>query len=409
MTFLTDLESDSRFVRIRAMTIPRTLEAAARQRATQLPLLAVLGPRQSGKSTLCARTFGHKPLVSLESLGEREQASLDPAGFLRRFPEGAVIDEVQRVPTLFSELQVDADARPEPGRWILSGSQHFHMLSSISQSLAGRIALLTLLPLSVEELGSQAAQDPLEACVAGGYPRIYDQKLEPSIWLDDYLTTYVERDVRQVLNVGNLITFQTLLGLCATRAGQLLNAAALGAEAGVSSKTVRAWLSVLEASFIVFQLRPYFRNVGKRLTKSTKLYFHDTGVLCRLLGIRSVDQLRQHPLRGAIFENLVVSEIAKSRLHRGLRPDLMFYRDQSGREVDLIAEDPLDPILIEIKLAPDANAAQVRALDEVAKVLSKAELPPRSVRRVLVHSGAETGVFDGIERIPWRQVHRILA
>jgi predicted AAA+ superfamily ATPase len=391
------------------MSIARTLQAVARARADQFPILAILGPRQSGKSTLCAQAFASKPLVSLESIEAREQALSDPVGFLARFPSGAVIDEAQRAPTLFSELQIDVDRRPEPGRWVLTGSQHFHMLSSISQSLAGRIALLTLLPLSLEELGSACATDPLTACVIGGYPRIYDQRLDPTIWLDDYITTYVERDVRAVLNVGNLNTFQTFLGLCAARAGQLLNASALGADAGVNSKTARAWISVLEASFIVFQLRPYFRNVGKRLTKSSKLYFHDTGLLCRLLGIKSAEQLRQHPLRGSIFENLMVSEIHKSRLHRGLKPELFFYRDQSGREVDLLADDPIDPALIEIKLARTVLAETVRPLDDVARVLAGAEIPPRSVRRVLVHTGDETSSFADIERVPWQRVHQILA
>jgi predicted AAA+ superfamily ATPase len=390
------------------MSIARTLRDAAQARAAQLPLLAILGPRQSGKSTLCAQAFAHKPLVSLESIEAREQALGDPVGFLARFPTGAVIDEAQRAPSLFSELQIDVDRRSEPGRWVLTGSQHFHLLSSISQSLAGRIALLTLLPLSLEELGPACAADPLDACVIGGYPRIFDQRLDPTVWLDDYITTYVERDVRSVLNVGNLGTFQTFLGLCAARAGQLLNSSALGADAGVNSKTARAWISVLEAGFIVFQLRPYFRDVGKRLTKSSKLYFHDTGLLCRLLGIKSAEQLRQHPLRGSIFENLIVSEIHKSRLHRGVKPELYFYRDQSGREVDLLADDPLDPTLIEIKLTRTVMAESVRPLDDVARVLAGAEIPPRSVRRVLVHGGEETSEIAGVERAPWRGVHRIL-
>lgn len=397
------------FCQTRAVAYPRTLEPIARARAAELPIIAILGPRQAGKSTLCTRTFAHKPLVSLESLEARENARKDPVGFLARFPDGAVIDEAQRAPDLFSELQIDADARAEAGRWILTGSQHFHLLSSITQSLAGRVALLTLLPLSIEELGPDRAADPAEACIRGGYPRIHDKHLDPTQWLDDYITTYVERDVRQVLNIKDLHAFQTFLGLCAGRAGQLLNLSALGAEAGISLKTARAWLSVLEASFLTFQLRPYFRNVGKRLTKSTKLYFHDVGLLCRLLGIRTVEQLNLHPLRGAVFENLVVSEILKSRLHRGTKSDLCFYRDQSGREVDVLVDDPSDPVLIEIKSTRTVLAETVRPLEYVADLLERGGHAPRSLRRVLVHAGGEASASGAIERVPWHQAARILA
>jgi len=390
------------------MACRRTLEPVARARAASLPIVAILGPRQAGKSTLCGLTFAEKPLVSLESLEARDAARRDPVGFLARFPSGAVIDEVQRAPDLFSELQVDVDLHPDPGRWILTGSQHFHLLASISQSLAGRVALLSLLPLSLEELGPDRASDPDSAALAGGYPRIHDRRLDPVAWLDDYATTYVDRDARQVLNIGDLGSFQTFLGLCAGRAGRLLNLSSLGAEAGVTSKTAKAWLSVLEASFLVFQVRPYFRNVGKRLTKSSKIYFHDVGLLCRLLGIRSTEQLRNHPLRGSIFENLVVSEVLKSRLHRGRRSDLYFYRDQSGREVDLLADDPLEPVLIEIKASRTVLAETVRPLDEVAAVLAGAEIRPRSVRRVLVHAGDEEVSSGGVRRVPWHSAAGIL-
>jgi len=390
------------------MAYPRTLEPTVSARAAELPIVAVLGPRQAGKSTLCTRVFPNKPLVSLEALEWRERARKDPVEFLASFPSGAVIDEAQRAPDLFSELQVDVDAHPEAGRWILTGSQHFHLLSSISQSLAGRVALLTLLPLSLEELGTDRALDPESAGFIGGYPRIHDKHLDPRMWLDDYVTAYVERDVRQVLNIGDLTSFQTFLGLCATRAGQLLNLSALGAEAGVTLKTAKRWISVLEASFIVFQLRPYFRNVGKRLTKSTKLYFHDVGLLCRLLGIRDGEQVRHHPLRGAIIENLLVSEVHKSRLHRGTRGDLYFYRDQSGREVDLVADDPLDPVLIEIKGTQGLSPESARSLDEVAKVLAGGEIAPRSIRRVLLYAGDDVVEAKGIEHIPWHRASGIL-
>jgi predicted AAA+ superfamily ATPase len=373
-----------------------------------MPIVAVVGPRQAGKSTLCARVFADKPHVTLESLEARENAVKDPVGFLSRFPAGAVLDEVQRVPHLFSELQVDVDRHPTPGRWVLTGSQNFNLLASISQSLATRVALLTLLPLSFEELSTERGADPETASLFGGYPRIHDRHLDPLVWLDDYVMTYVERDARQVLNIGDLGAFQTFLGLCAGRAGQLLNLSSLGAEAGVTAKTAKAWLSVLEASFLVFQMRPYFRNVGKRLTKSTKLYFCDVGLLCRLLGIRTADQLRHHPLRGSIFEKLVVTEILKSRLHRGQRSDLYFYRDQSGREVDVLVDDPLDPVLIEVKSTRTVLDETVRPLRDVASVLEGSEQPPRSVRSILVHAGDQDLTDSGIERVPWHAAARIL-
>jgi uncharacterized protein len=387
----------------------RTLETVASDRARGMPIVSVMGPRQAGKSTLCTRVFADKPHVSLEVLELREHALRDPAGFLSRYPRGAVLDEVQRAPRLFSELQVDVDRHPTGGRWVLTGSQHFILMESIAQSLAGRAALLTLLPLSLEELGADRGPSAASACLVGGYPRIHDQKLDPAAWLDDYATTYVERDVRQVLNVGDLNSFQTFLGLCAGRAGQLLNLASLGTDAGVTAKTAKAWLSVLEASFVVFQLRPYFRNVGKRLTKSTKLYFTDVGLLCRLLGLRSLEHWHQHPLRGAIFENLVVAELLKARLHRGLRSDLYFYRDQSGREVDVLVDDPLQPLLVEIKAAHSIFSENRLPLDEVARVLARAELPPKSVRRAIVHSGDERAIVAGVEQVPWHAAGSLLA
>ncbi len=389
-------------------TYPRALIGVARRRARELPILAVLGPRQAGKSTLCRLAFGDRTLLSLEAHEVRALAHENPAAFLRAHPQGAVLDEVQRAPALLSELQVDVDRDPTPGRWILTGSQHFHLLESISQSLAGRAALLTLLPLAFDELGADRPATHEAACLYGGYPRIFDRKLDPAEWLDDYITAYVERAVRQVLRVTDLSTFQTFLGLCATRAGQVLNVASLGAEAGISHSTAKAWLSVLEASFVVFRLPPWFRNVGKRLTKSAKLYFYDVGLLCRLLRIRSADQVRQHPLQGALFENLMVVELLKSRLNRGYRAELCYYRDQSGREVDVIQDDPIEPALIEIQLAAPKDERDLRPLFDVERILQSSPIPPRSVRRYVLHGGCETGELGGAALVPWHAAGRLL-
>lgn len=363
--------------------------------------VAVTGPRQSGKTTLCRAAFPSKPFVSLELLDERAHAEGDARGFLKRFPQGAVLDEVQRTPKLFSELQVDLDARHRPGRWILTGSQHFGLLESISQSLAGRISLLNLLPLSLEELANQRPATPFDAAFVGGYPRLHDLHLHPREWLADYLATYVERDVRQVLAVGDLATFQTFLRLCAGRAGQLVNLSSLGADAGISHHTARSWLSVLETSFVVFRLQPYFKNLGKRLVKSPKLYFHDTGLLCHLLGLRSADELRHHHARGAVFENLMVTEILKSRLHRGLTPDLYFYRDQRGTEIDLVLDHPLEPVLIEIKSGETFVPESVGALDAVGEVLSAREGAPRAVHKFVVYAGEDERSVGDVVVLPW--------
>jgi len=363
--------------------VDRLLAEALRQRARQFRVVTLTGPRQSGKTTLCRAVFPELPYATLEPPDVRAFAESDPRGFLEQFPTGAVLDEVQRVPALLSYVQERVDERRRCGQFVLTGSQQLALASTVTQSLAGRSAVLHLLPLGLDELrGFRRAPRGLDATLAAGsYPEIHDRRIPSSAWYASYVATYLERDVRTLVNVGDLLAFQTFLRLVAGRAGQLVNLSSLGADAGISQPTARAWLSVLEASYLVFRLPPLHRNLGKRLTKSPKLYFHDTGLLVWLLGIRDPSDPAIHPLRGAIFENWVVSEVTKSRIHRGLTPGLSFYRDQSGREVDLVLEDGARTVLAEIKSGKTIASDFFAGLDAVAELLGP------TVEKVLVHGG----------------------
>lgn len=345
-------------------------------------MVFLTGPRQSGKTTLARATFDDFTYLSLEDLQTREEAVEDPRGFLRRLegPRGAILDEVQRAPDLFSAIQGFADER-RGGPLILTGSQHFLLLEKISQSLAGRAAILELLPFSMAELRTRPALSPAdfeagrlpdpedpapsldEVLFSGCFPPIYDRKLEASTWLDGYLRTYVERDVRTISNIGDLDAFLRFLGLCAGRSGQLVNQTSLGADAGIDQTTVRRWISILQASYVVTTLSPHFENFSRRLVKSPKLYFTDTGLLCRLLGIRNPGDLRNHPLRGPIFETFVVGEFRKLYLHHGQRPPLSFWRDSNGREVDLLVDAAHRRIPIEIKSGETVSGDFLKGLD----------------------------------------------
>lgn len=374
-------------------------------RASRSPILTVTGPRQSGKTTLCRAAFPDKPYASLETPSVLRAALEDPEAFLARFPDGAIFDEAQRAPALFSYLQGIVDEDPRPGRWVLTGSQHFGLLQSITQSLAGRTTLIQLLPLSVAELRTvREMNDPLEAIWLGGYPRAVERGDKAGEWFADYTMTYLERDARQVLEIGDLITFQTFLGLCAGRAGQLLNLASLGADCGISQPTAKSWLSVLEASYVAFRLPALHRTVRKRLTKSPKLYFYDTGLMCYLLGIRSTADLRDHPLRGPIFENWVVTEVLKWRWNRGMRSDLAFYRDQRGAEVDLVVDVPLRPIVAEIKASVTRPNLPERAFDALVDTLESAPVKPLHIDRRVVYAGSESVQVAGTRYVSWRDV-----
>ena len=342
------------------MEIPRDLTPKLIRAATQLPAVTLTGPRQSGKTTLCRTVFPRHPYVTLEAPDERAFAHDDPRSFLARFPEGAILDEVQRAPDLLSYLQGIIDDDPVPGRWILSGSQNLSLLQSVSQSLAGRTDLYHLLPLTRGEI-VRFDQPPAtleETLFSGGYPRIFDRQLAPADWLRSYVATYLERDVRTISNITDLALFQRFVELCAGRTAQLLNYSSLANDCGISQPSAKAWLSVLEASFIAFRLPAFHVNTRKRLVKMPKLYFYDSGLVCWLLGIRQPHQLRAHPLRGSVFETWVVSEIVKHRTNRGKTGGLWFYRDRNGAEIDLVIDrQGTGFTLLEAKSATTASSS----------------------------------------------------
>jgi uncharacterized protein len=331
--------------------IPRHASPRILRLLLGFPVLTVTGPRQSGKTTLVRQLLSDKPYVSLEAPAQREFARNQPAEFLRQFPDGAVIDEAQNAPELFSEMQGVVDASGRMGQFVLTGSHNLSLLSSVTQSLAGRTALVELLPLSIAELRSEKLLDAdyNSHLVKGFYPALYSRTLEPYEWLHAYLITYAERDARQLAAIQDLAMFQRFLKLTAARTGQLLNMQALANDAGISDKTAKHWLSILETCYLIHFVRPHFSNFGKRLTKSPKLYMTDVGLAAALLGIQSASQMQNHPLRGAFFETLVVNEFLKNRCNAGLREPLYFWRDNIGTEVDLIIERGTEIAAIEIK------------------------------------------------------------
>jgi uncharacterized protein len=314
------------------------------------PVLTITGPRQSGKTTLVRQLLAHKPYVSLEAPAQREFARTQPAEFLRQFTEGAVIDEAQNAPELFSEMQGVLDASGRMGQFVLTGSHNLSLLSGVTQSLAGRTALVELLPLSIAELrdAKLLATDYADHLVKGFYPALYSRTLEPYEWLHAYLVTYAERDARQLAAIQDLGAFQRFLKLTAARTGQLLNMQSLASDAGISDKTAKHWLSILETCYLVHFVRPHFANFGKRLTKSPKIYMTDVGLAAALLGIHNAQQMQNHPLRGALFETMVVNEFLKNRANAGVREPLYFWRDNIGTEVDLILERGTEIAAIEI-------------------------------------------------------------
>ena len=356
--------------------------------AEKFPVVSITGPRQSGKSTLAKALFPDYSYVSLEDADWRAFAEDDPRAFLSRFGERTIIDEAQRVPSLFSYLQGIVDKTGNPGQFVISGSQNFLLMEAIDQSLAGRVAIMNLLPLSFHEL-CEAGLRPgslNDWLLLGGYPRIYDKGIDPADYYPSYIQTYIERDVRQTARVEKLVEFERLLSLCASRNAGILNVESLSRECGVAVNTVKGWLSVLESSFLLQRLAPYHRNLGKRLVKTPKLYLRDTGLICNLLGIESADELDLSPYRGGLFETAVIEEIAKARYARGRKPKLYFWRDSSGREIDVIVEKGSSPSwAIEIKSSSTYSPKFFKSLDVVCDGL---DIPP--ARRVVVYAGEET-------------------
>jgi predicted AAA+ superfamily ATPase len=379
--------------------IARTAQETLIRLARGFPIIAITGPRQSGKTTLAKSTFPDKTYLSLEDPDVRFMAESDPRGLLSRFPDGAVLDEVQRVPGLLSYLQTHVDANLQPGAYVLTGSQQFGLLTGITQSLAGRVGMVQLLPFSLEELlkTDRLPVDLDETMFRGLYPPLYDRDITPGDWSSSYITTYIERDVRQLVAVRDLSAFQRFLRMCAARAGQLLNLSSLATDCGISHNTASAWLSVLEASYIVFLLRPHFQNFNKRLVKTPKLYFCDTGLAAWLLGIRESGQIAFHAQRGALFENLVVSEFLKTKLNRGLSPDIYFWRNSKGLEIDILLEQAGALWPVEVKSGQTIAADFFQSLNKWSEYSGRGDQPAW-----LVYGGGQKMQYGNISIIPWR-------
>lgn len=385
--------------------IPRILSRSLKELAQQYPVLTLTGPRQSGKTTLVKNVFPEKAYVSLEDIDEREFALKDPRFFLEKFPNGAIIDEAQYAPDLFSYIQTRIDASGRTGEFVLTGSQNFLLLDKVSQSLAGRTAIFHLLPLSMEELMQVKLEpnDPLECVFKGFYPRLYDFNLDPTLWYKNYIATYIERDVRSIRNVSDLSRFQLFVRLCAGRVGQLLNLSSLASECGIDFGTARAWLSLLEASFIIFILKPHHENFNKRLVKQPKLYFCDTGLLCYLLGLEKSEQLLTHHQRGSIFENYVILEMIKKRYNQVKDSNLYFWRDNFGHEIDVLIESALTLTPIEIKSSKTINYEHFKNI-QYWKNLSEQN---KSNKAYLIYAGDADQKREEAMILSWKSVFQI--
>ncbi len=395
--------------------IPRTLSHYLKKDALYYPVVTVTGPRQSGKTTLVKSTFPDYEFVSLEEIELRSFARDNPREFLNRYSEQVIIDEVQRVPDILAYLQSAVDEDDAAGRFILTGSHNLLLLGKVSQSLAGRTGILHLLPFSRSELELQIQQVPTgrktlfnndstkldlwKTVYKGFYPRIHDKNIPPNIWLADYVQTYLERDVRSLINIGDLERFERFLMLAAGRTGQLLNYSSLANDCGISVDTAKRWISVLKTSFVIFLLHPHHQNFNKRIIKSPKLFFYDTGLVCHLLRIRNPEQARTHPLRGALFENLIIAEVAKAYLHNRRRPPLFFWRDKTGHEVDLLIEEAGELFPVEIK------SGQTIATDMFDSLKWWCRLADRSYdAAALVYGGDDFRTQDEIRVRPWFSV-----
>jgi predicted AAA+ superfamily ATPase len=384
--------------------IPRAAAPTLERLAKGFPVVALTGPRQSGKTTLAKSVFSEKAYVSLENPDEREFALQDPKRFLQRFPNGAVLDEVQRCPQLLSWLQGWVDERDIMGDFVLTGSAQFDLIAGITQTLAGRVGRVELLPLSAPELvaAHQAPPNLHAAMFQGAYPALYAREVSPQDWFANYIATYLERDVRQLLAVRDLGQFQTFVKMCAARTGQLLNLTSLGADCGISSVTAKQWLSVLESSYIVTLLQPHHRNFGKRLVKAPKLYFCDVGLAAWLLGIRDAATLETHAARGALFETYVITELLKQRFNAGQHGDLYFWRDSSGHEVDVLIDTAQGLQAVEIKSGSTFASDWTSSLKKWKQFAGDEAIQPS-----LVYGGTASYARDGVQVWGWQDVDSV--
>jgi len=381
------------------------LSQKLKQLSCKFPVVSVVGPRQSGKTTLVKNVFPKFAYVSLEELDAREFALQDPRGFLANYPNGTIIDEIQRAPGLFSYIQTVVDKKNETGNFILTGSQNFLLQENISQTLAGRTAILNLLPLSLSELeGTSLKLKNSESYIFKGfYPRIYDKKISPADWYPNYIQTYVERDVRLIKNISDLSAFQKFLRLCAGRNGQILNLSSLGNDCGINHNTAKSWLSILESSYIVFLLKPYYRNFNKRLVKMPKIYFYDTGLACSLLGIQDERQISTHYLKGSLFEALIISEIMKNSFNGGAVPRCYYWRDKTGNEIDCLLERGNDVVPVEIKSGRTVTDDFFAGLKYWRRITGAAP-----AHEFVVYSGEENQKRTAGNVVGWKHLDSIL-
>lgn len=377
----------------------REIEPELLELANGYPIVTVIGPRQSGKTTLVRHVFPEKPYANLEDPDTRILADSDPRGFLDRYPNGAILDEIQRLPKLLSYIQAIVDEKDQKGLFILAGNHQLELYQAITQSLAGRTALLTLLPMSLDELAKAGINLSLdEALIKGGYPRIYKDNLNPTKAYRNYFQTYVERDLRQLINVKDLSQFERFIRICAGRIGQIINQEEIGNEVGISSHTVKEWISILEASFIIFRLQPYFENFGKRIIKSPKLFFSDVGLATYLLGIENELQISRDPLRGHLVENLILLELVKWRFNHGNDPQLYYYRDVQKNEIDVIFKDGHNLIPIEIKSSKTFNSDFLKTLQYFQKLVGD-----RSPKGYLIYAGEQEQNIHTIELLNYKR------
>jgi len=383
--------------------IVRAASSKIKYLAKKFPAVGLLGPRQSGKTTLAKELFPKKPYISFENQDNILLATKDPRAFLNQYKTGAIFDEIQRVPQLLSYLQGVIDDQPNKiGLFIITGSQNLLLLESVSQTLAGRIAFIHLLPFSFTELeASKYGSISLNKLILnGGYPRLYDKKIKPVDYYPNYLLTYVERDVRQIKNITNLAMFQRFLKVCASRVGQEVNYTSIGNDTGVDQKTILSWFGILEASFIAFRLQPFYNNLGKRLTQMPKLYFYDTGLCCSLLEFETESHVNTHPLRGALFENLIILELLKTRFNNGQRSNLFYWRDRTGNEIDVLLDQSGQAVPIEIKTAATFTTDFVKGINYWKKINSE-------VRNAYVVYTGKNNALENTQILNWKEIDAI--
>ncbi|MDA3953996.1 MAG: ATP-binding protein [Bacteroidales bacterium] len=381
--------------------INRTAEKRLKELYSIFKVIAITGPRQSGKTTLVKSVFPLKPYINLENPDTRQYSIDDPRGFLSQYPDGAILDEAQRSPLLFSYLQEIVDNNPHNGQFILTGSNNFLLNENISQSLAGRVGYLNLLPFSFEELYSaKISSNENEFILQGFYPPLYDRQILAKDWIPNYIKTYIERDVRQIKNITDLLVFERFMSLLAGRTGQEINYSSLSVEAGVDVKTIQSWIGILESSFIIYLLKPYYKNYNKTIVKRPKLYFYDTAIACSLLRIYNLDHIVNHPLRGALFECLIVSEMIKKQMHQGMDINLYYWRDKTGREIDLLIDEANQVVPVEIKAGKTIHNEFFKNIRYWLK------LSGEKSGKVIYAGDSDQKRSEGIDVISWKNINK---